>query len=168
MKSIYLNFLFLSMLFLGSCSTQQESIPPGVSNFSDHIAVQCKDNYEKGEEATFIVTNKSKKEELFLFHPKEKFIEKRTDEGWKRVNIRYCPCGASCPPPPEWEALNPEATKTIKWDLNEEWCDDTNTERKVPETKEKYAGAGTYRFVLRYSLDKGKEIITDHIKFKLK
>ena len=169
MKSIHLRLLIISMLFLGSCySTQQESISAEDSNPADFITVQCKDNYEESEEATFIIKNKSKVKDVLLFQPKKILVEKQTEKGWERVNIRYCPCGASCPPPPEWGILKSQSTKEVRWDLNEEWCGEINSNQKVPETEEKYAGAGTFRFVLRYSMDKGKEISTNYRTFELK
>ena len=170
MKSIFFKSLLLAFLSLWvSCSsTQQKTIQPKSSVPSDFVTVQSKDNYEKGEEATFVIKNKSKEQDVLLFQPKKILVEKQTEKGWEKVSIRYCPCGASCPPPPEWEVLKPQSTKRVKWDLNKEWCGEMSSERKVPETKKEYAGVGTYRFVLRYSLDKGKRILTDYTKFELK
>ena len=170
MKSIFSKFFLLAFLSLwASCSsTQQDAIQSKSSNPSDIVAVQSKDKYEKGEEATFIIKNKNKEKDVLLFQPKKILVERQTEKGWERVNIRYCPCGASCPPPPEWEKLKSQSTKEVKWDLNEEWCGEINAGRKVPETKRKYAGAGIYRFVLRYSMDKGKEISTNYRTFELK
>ncbi len=169
MKSIYLSFSILGLLVLCSCySTQSESTPSEVPDSSDIISIKCKDKYEKGEDATFVIKNKSKEQDVLLFQPNEVQVEKKTEKGWEKVSIRYCPCGASCPPPPEWETLESQSTKKMKWDLNEEWCGEINSNRKVPETKKKYAGAGTYRFVLKYSMNKGKEIFTDYVKFELK
>jgi len=169
MKSIFLRFSILGLLVLGACfSTQNESISSEDSDFSKLITVECKENYEKGEKATFVVKNESNEKDVFLFQPNEIHVEKQTEKGWKRLNILYCPCGASCPPPPEWEVLKSHSTKQVKWNLNEEWCGEIKTDRKIPETKKRYAGAGTYRFVLKYSVDKGKEIVKNYTEFELK
>ena len=168
MNHIYIKVLLISLLGLWACHSTQRGAMTSNYSTSRLVSAECEENYEKGEEAKFVIKNQSKEKDVLLYHPKEILIEKYTGEKWERVDIMYCPCGASCPPPPEWGALKPEATKTIKWDLNEEWCNDKNSERKVPETNKKYAGSGTYRFVLRYSVDKGRQILTDYTRFKLK
>ncbi len=150
---------------MGSCVIQSHSTQQ--SNLPSFLTVNIKVNYENSGKATFRITNKSEQKQVYLFHPEEIEIEKQTKEGWKQVEILYCPCGASCPPPPEWSVLNPQSSETVTWNLKKQWCGGTSLHGNIPKTKTKYAGKGNYRFVVRYTLDKDKKTKTYYKNFQL-
>jgi hypothetical protein len=153
------------LILLGACSSQSHSTQK--ENLPTYLTVKSKVHYKNSGLATFEIINNSKQKKVFLKHPEELEIEKKTDEGWKQVETLYCPCGASCPQPPEKKVLPPGKTKSISWNLKRQWCEGTNLHGQIPQTKTKDAGKGTYRFVLRYSLKKNSEIKTSYETFYL-
>jgi hypothetical protein len=158
-------FIFSLSILLGACITSSHSTKKAKS--PSYLTVESKIIYENNERATFKITNESQEEELFLSHPEEIEIEKQTKSGWKDIKVLYCPCGASCPPPPQWGVLKPQGTRTVSWNLKEQWCEGTSLHGNIPKTKTKYAGKGNYRFVVRYTLNKDKEKITYYKNFQL-
>ncbi|MCU0446736.1 MAG: hypothetical protein MUE85_17655 [Microscillaceae bacterium] len=81
---------------------------------------------------------------LVVYKPKPVFIEKKVGNEWQKVQILYCPCGASCPPPPAQQLLDLNKEMAFFWTQIENWCVD-----KVEETRQ--ASTGQYRLRVQYS-----------------
>jgi hypothetical protein len=169
MKFLNLSVVIIILTVSAGCySTNQKNSSTEVNKSASFLTVKSNDYFAKSDKARFVIENTISEQAIFLFHPMEITIQERINESWEQVSVLYCPCGASCPPPPEFRKLPPGEKKVITWDLNEEWCEEANAKDEIPQTKRKYAGAGTYRFVVKYSMDKGKAIHSVYRTFKLK
>lgn len=98
--------------------------------------------------------------EVKLFQPREKIIEHLSGNEWIQVKTLYCPCGASCPPPPQFEMMQPQDVHKLAWDGEEKWC-----EGMTP--KQQKAVAGKYRAVFKYSLPNNRKIDTFYAEFEI-
>jgi hypothetical protein len=167
MHNLYIKAVVFSLsILLGACVTQ--SLSTQGTELPSFLTVDSKLNYGDSDIATFKIENNSDQKKIYIYHPEEVEIERKTKDGWKQVDILYCPCGASCPPPPEQRVIAPGGTVTKSWNLKSQWCEGTNLHGQIPETKTQYAGKGSYRFVFRYRLKENSEIKTYFENFKLK
>ena len=120
------------------------------------LSVQMDSTYKTGETIRLSINNNHPENVLKIYHPLELNIEKKTTEGWKEVDILYCRCGASCPPPPEYREIRPEQAYRISWDQKTSWCGDLK-ENGIREYHEKQVSTGKYRIILRFQFE-NKEI----------
>ncbi|MFO8234016.1 MAG: hypothetical protein R6U04_01235 [Bacteroidales bacterium] len=115
----------------------------------DVISIDVNDKYERGEQIDITVANATENDTIYIYEPQQIRMEKLEGEKWRKVRIRYCPCGASCPQPPEKQLLMPGNEFFIQWDQIEEWCGEKN-EKGVPETHTAEAEKGLYRITIIY------------------
>jgi len=142
-------FTFIFLLLLAySCKTQQNAMQ--TIKIDNVLELNSKKIYTKGEKITISLKNISKNP-VTVFRPREKFFYKKLGEEWKKVSIFYCPCDASCPPPPEKIELSSQKRLTITWNQKEDKCGEekTNGVRKTIETQ---VAAGIYRVKIDYSV----------------
>ena len=101
---------------------------------------------------------------MILHKPMEKVVSFETGAGFETINVLYCDCGATCPPPPEQLSVEPNGDYLFSWDLMAEEC---ITEGTSMRTNKSRVGAGSYLVTLRYSLPSTRERIPLEIPFKL-
>jgi hypothetical protein len=141
------------VLFAYACKTQQKAMQ--TIKIDDKFELSAQKIYSTGEKINISIKNISENE-LTIFRPMEKFFYKKDGEEWKRVNIFYCPCDASCPPPPEKLVLKKDDNMyKISWNQKENSCGEKRI-NGVRETIEKQVGAGTYRVEIKYASTAGK------------
>lgn len=117
--------------------------------------VDAKQEYNSDEKVIIKFKNVSQ-QALTIYDPLMIVVEKKlANEGtktqWKQVRWLYCPCGASCPPPPRTIDIAQEQTKTFVWNKIEKWCDAQG------KTARQKATPGTYRLKLTYKNPKNSE-----------
>ena len=138
--------LTLLLIALMACTAPEASRksqdPP-----KDGLVFSHGGNYERGEPVKISVTNK-RKDPLHLYKPRNIVIQKKGEAGWQKIRTLYCPCGASCPAPPESISLRPDSSFTYTWDQMEEWCGEM-TKQGIPEMHRVFPGFGDYRLVVR-------------------
>ena len=159
----------LGLTLLLSCQAQKSKSQ--VLEANEHqrdVQIVAEDTYKQSNIAEFQVKNITEGEELYVYTPKDLVIEKSINGNWEKLRVLYCPCGASCPPPPEWKKLVPNQSLTISWDLHEEWCEASDPTVRVPETHSRYAGKGLYRIVILFARKRGGEIQSKYKTFHLK
>lgn len=141
----HLIIIFL-VFFAYACKTQQNAMQ--TIKIDDKFELSAKKVYSVGENISITLKNISESE-LTLLRPKEKFIYKKLGNEWKKVNILYCPCDASCPQPPEKLVLKNQELYKINWNQKEDSC---GTERinGVRETIRKQVSVGFYRVEIKY------------------
>ncbi len=145
-------FIILLVIFAYSCKTQQNAMQ--TFKISDNIELTAKKVYNQGEKISISLKNASN-DAVSILRPMEKFIYKKEGEQWKRVNIMYCPCDASCPPPPEKQALTKNSNLKIIWDQKEDSCSEERI-NGVRKTIEKQVDVGVYRVEINFETPKGE------------
>lgn len=143
MKKIYV--LLAAVFLLMGCKVTEKSAASVNKGQEGPLSVHLNSEYESGERIKIEIKNNSNGN-IDLMHPKEIVIQKQTETGWKNVPILYCPCGASCPAPPEKIQLTENAGYTMVWDQKTSWCKESNA--LVPETIEKQVEPGSYRVLV--------------------
>ncbi|OJJ18763.1 hypothetical protein BKI52_24620 [marine bacterium AO1-C] len=117
--------------------------------------VDAKKSYASEEKVVIKFKNISP-QALTIYDPLMVEVEQKlANEGsktqWKKVRWLYCPCGASCPPPPRTMDIDQDQTKTFVWNKIEKWCDAQG------KTAQQKATQGTYRLKLTYKNPKTSE-----------
>ncbi len=163
MRLHFITALLLLLLIL-SCSPKKQI----TENNKDDITVgfNMKEEYAPGERIEINIVNQSEKDSLYIHHPATIRIEKKVEGEWKKMRIRYCPCGASCPPPPEERLLIPGKAYHVTWDQKEEWCGEM-TSKGIPETHKKMAGNGLYRIKVLLKKTNNHTIYTKTKQFRI-
>ncbi|MCF6240783.1 MAG: hypothetical protein L3J74_05495 [Bacteroidales bacterium] len=145
-------FLIVLVIFAYSCKTQQNAMQ--TVKIANNIELNAKKVYSQGEKIIISLKNTTS-EAVSILRPMEKFIYKKEGEQWKRVNVMYCPCDASCPPPPEKQELNQNSNLKIIWDQKEDSCSKERI-NGVRKTIEKQVDTGIYRLEINYETSAGK------------
>ena len=140
-------FIVLFVLFVYSCKTQQNIVQN--IKIGKYLELEAKKVYPAGEKINLNFKNISG-EKLVIYRPMEKFIYRKSGDEWKRVNVLYCPCDASCPPPPDKQELLSNQTHIINWDQKEDSCSEKRV-KGVRKTIEKQVEPGIYRVQIVYS-----------------
>lgn len=148
---------------MSSCSLLQSSGQR--ENDKEKITIDLREEYEHGETVEIKVRNNSV-DTIFIYDPMRPEFEKKVENKWTKVSIRYCPCGASCPPPPENQLLLPDDEFIIQWDQYEEWCGEKN-EKGIPETIRERTDTGLYRIKIVYYTKESKKSNTRSKQFKI-
>lgn len=162
MKILASSVIF-AYLFMSSCSLFRGSEQSEKSN--EKITINLREEYEPGKTIKIQVKNNSS-DTLFIYDPMRPRFEKRGENKWNKVRTRYCPCGASCPPPPEKQLLVPDGEFIIQWDQYEEWCGEKN-EKGIPETIRERVGSGLYRVKIMYYTTDSKKLNTINEQFTI-
>lgn len=156
-------FIILLVLFAYSCKTQQNALQ--TFTIANKIELSAKKVYHSGEKISFSLKNTTD-DVVKILRPMEKFIYKKVGEQWKRVNILYCPCDASCPPPPEKQELTKNSYLKINWNQKEDSCSEERI-NGVRKTIEKQVDAGIYRLEINFETSTGKRD-TIYYEFEIK
>jgi hypothetical protein len=127
--------------------------------------VDAKPTYAANEKVVIRFKNISE-QEVMVFDPlivvvEQKLKTKEEGKAWKRMRWLYCPCGASCPPPPHELGITKGDIKTFVWNKDERWCEGG---MKMKTLK---APAGTYRLQLRYKDPQTKAEETYYQEFSI-
>lgn len=169
MKLIHLFYLLWAILVLSSCHTLKSNTNESNPSVGDEIVrLEGEDWFDIEDDAVFVIKNISKQRSIYIYQPHEMTVQQKVKDQWERVELLFCPCGASCPPPPEWEILAPGSEREVVWDLQEKWCEQSDTRTRIPKTVSRYAGPGEFRIVVQYALSRGGEIKTLYKNFQLK
>lgn len=110
--------------------------------------VDVKASYAANEKVTIRFKNIGEKEatiyDPLIIRVEQKLANGTDGKNWKIMRWLYCPCGASCPPPPARVNIAKNQSKTFVWDKLEKWCDHRM------KTQQQKATKGTYRLRLKY------------------
>ncbi len=154
-------FLFSMILLLVSCTVSEQAIKKNVVDSKEISFVNLKKQFHKGEEINLVFEN-NLESSITIFNPQRILIEKNIDNKWDKVKILYCPCGASCPQPPEQLVLMPSQKHIFYWNQNENWCGEYIA-KFVQKTETKFAGYGKYRMRIYCKIEENK--IVDLYKY---
>lgn len=139
--------LFLLLISIGSCVSTRQNAETGESK--DHpLMITADDTFDRKAPVRILVRNTSSKDTVQLYKPRNLVVEKKKEDRWVRIRTLYCPCGASCPAPPQKRPLYPGMTYTYRWDQMEEWCGGMTPEG-IPEMHRQFPGFGQYRIAIR-------------------
>lgn len=118
----------------------------------------------KGSKAITIKLKNTLDSPLNIHNPMDKKVKFKSENEWESVSIRYCECGASCPPPPEVILVEPQGIFTFSWDMQVEECKDENGRMSTAKSK---AAEGQYLLTYYYSPvgTRGRELM--EIPFEL-
>lgn len=155
--------LFIFLL-AGCAITREVGGSSGTSD--DHLKILSDEEYEKGQVVEIQVHNTSSTDTLTLYKPRNLVVQKRQHGKWKRVRTLYCPCGASCPAPPEKVFISPGSSYTYRWDQKEQWCGEMN-KQGITEMHSRFPGAGTYRMAVRIVPGEDRQIKTFYKTFTI-
>ncbi|EAY31134.1 hypothetical protein [Microscilla marina] len=127
--------------------------------------VDAKSTYTADEKVVIRFKNITE-QEVVVFDPlivvvEQKLKTKTEGKEWKRMRWLYCPCGASCPPPPHQLEITKGDVKTFVWNKEERWCEG------AMKTKTLKASKGTYRLQLRYQDPTTKVVETYYQEFNI-
>ena len=156
------NAILILTLIIAGCTTKKQVQETQNSNeIKDIIEV----NILEDEIMSFIVSNNSK-EPIYIYQPKNIYLERFDNGSWEHVRILYCPCGAPCAKPPENVEILMDGKHIWTWDKYESWCGEKN-EVGIPETIKKIAGNGKYRLRVLYSNSNNqKEVLYKEFELK--
>ena len=158
------SFILLTLV-LASCHTSKKTADkPEGSMKTEVVTIQSKSEYQQGDPVNFMVQNNHPEMTLKLYHPLELTIEKKSENDWEQVKILYCPCGASCPPPPEYREVKPKQAYQLAWDQKTSWCGEMQ-DNGIKKYHEKLVTPGEYRLVLQYQFE--NELKTIYKRFKI-
>lgn len=143
--------LFLIGFIIFSCKVQINSL-----NYKDFEITQQSSYFFGKQHLVFSVKNISK-QPLTLFDPLLIKIEYKIYSNWKNIRTLYCPCGASCPRPPEEIILQNNEIHQFNWNMVEEWCGKIN-KYGIPDTMSSEAKPGIYRLKIGYKLQNTNRI----------
>jgi len=158
-------FIFL-LVFISGCSASRESAVS--SKFADSkLNIEARSEYDTGAVVEITVHNTSEKDTLTLHKPRNLIVQKKQDGKWRRVRTLYCPCGASCPAPPERVAVVPGSGYTYRWEQKEQWCGEMN-QQGIPRMHSRFPGTGLYRIAIRYVSHEDQQIQSLYKFFSIK
>lgn len=143
-----MKYLFiLTAIFFGACkanTSASSSIPDPAANQTMLI----EENREIDDSVVKIVFRNASETQLSIINPMEKKVEIWTAEGWTKVNILYCDCGAPpCPAPPTERPVGIGRNFTFSWDRQVEECIEGDSGRI---TKKSNAPKGEYRVLYTF------------------
>lgn len=165
MRLIQPHILILLIVLSAGCSGSKKTRSVS-SQKQGGFQIESQDVYQKDETVKVRVYNPSKHDTLSLFKPRNLVVQKKQEGKWRQVRTLYCPCGASCPAPPEKVLVPPGTGYTYRWSQKEEWCGEM-TNRGVPEMHSQFAGYGRYRMVIRYGTPENKKLQTRYASFSI-
>lgn len=139
-------FLFLILVVFFGCTPKQVLQTAEPNNF-DLLSIEV--NFMPQNSIEFAVVNQSDTT-LKIFQYYKLQIEQKTDEGWVRLRILHCPCGAPCAKPSEFIKLLAGERYTKSWDMQESWCGESEVQKFIPETITTPVSAGLYRIAILY------------------
>jgi hypothetical protein len=154
MKPIHLAF-FLFTLFVASCASSRQTVDSEQSK--DYpLEIIAEETFEQKTPVRITVRNTSSHDTVQLYKPRNLVVEKKEENGWAHIRTLYCPCGASCPAPPQKLPLYPGRDYTYRWDQMEEWCGEMTPEG-IPRMNREFPGYGVYRMAIKiFKEEKGK------------
>lgn len=172
MNLYQLSFLCL-LLSLWQCqpkttpTTTSTEVSKTATNDAYDWETEAQRSYPLGEKVQIALRNISS-ETLTVLNPMELAIQKEVVEGkWQSLRWLYCPCGASCPPPPEQMAIPVGERQKYTWKPQEEWCEDQAQGR--PITKKQDVEAGHYRILVQYrKASQPQKILTYEVSFMMR
>lgn len=148
--------LYSFLIVFSSFFTEQMAFLP-----KKKIEAVCnKATYTTEETIELTIKNKGKKT-LIIAEPMLIKIEKEENGTWQSVRTLYCPCGSSCPPPPETELLAFGETQLKKWNQEERWCLEDN---KMEVQK---VGKGKFRWLVQYKLAEEQSYTSLYVNFTI-
>jgi hypothetical protein len=147
-------FILINLFLLCSCGALQDDHSSNVDNQSEEqpVSIENKSRFTIGEEVIFTIKNTQPDQSLKFYHPRELNIEKKTENDWEDVSILYCPCGASCPPPPEYVTIEAGESYKIVWSQKKSWCGEMQ-ENGIRKYHEEQVKPGKYRIKLNFSIN---------------
>lgn len=158
-----LPLLFVSLL-AGCAATNDAGGSSGSTD--DHVKIFAPDQYQKGQVVEIRVHNTSSTDTLTLYKPRNLVVQKEHNGQWKSIRTLYCPCGASCPAPPERVSITPGSSYTYRWGQKEQWCGEMN-QQGIPEMHSRFPGTGRYRMAVRIAGGEESQIKTFYKAFTI-
>ena len=137
-------FLFLILVVFFGCTPKQVLYTPEPTSLQ---LLDVEVNFMPQNSIEFVVVNQSDTT-LKIFQYYKLHIEQKKDEGWVRLRILHCPCGAPCAKPSEYIELLTGERYTKSWDMQESWCGENEVQKFIPETITNPASAGLYRIAI--------------------
>jgi len=138
----YLSVLVL-VIFLSCKSNQQVKINTPLKN--QDWSVDSEKKYQDFDFVNIKIVNTTKNN-LVIFDPFFKNIEKYDGQNWKKIATPYCPCG-NCPPPPETMSIPSNQKHTFVWNKDLVTCiNGKKTNQKME--------SGRYRVIFNYGKSK--------------
>lgn len=134
----YLSVLLFVVFF--SCKSNQQ-VKKNTPLKNQDWSVESEKNYQDLNSVAIKIVNTTKNN-LVIFDPFLKKIEKFDGENWGKIKIPYCPCG-NCPPPPETMSISSNQKHTFIWNKDLVTCNDG---KKVTQKME----SGRYRVIFNY------------------
>lgn len=133
--------IIVLFLFLYSCAICPIAISKKKSLNKDWL-VHVSKNHEDKDNLKITLTNNCI-ENLTIFDPFQKHIEKYDGNTWNKITILYCVCG-NCAPPPEMLGVISKENFIFSWNKNVEKC----ISGKIQKEK---SLSGRYRIIIKYA-----------------
>lgn len=160
-----MKYLFIGLfLVIFSCSAPRNIQEERHARGPDILKVEVPDTLQKGERVHIRLTNVSNSDTVELYKPRNLQVRKKEGGKWRAVKTLYCPCGASCPAPPERIPLFPGKSFSYHWDQKEQWCGEVD-EQGIPRMHSRFPGYGTYRMAIRYLSGPDQRVQSFYVEF---
>ena len=135
------------VLVLAACTqgTMQSTSQPKNEDWMVEVLESSKD----GESVTIKLTNTTDAS-LSILDPFNKVVQRKNGEKWDKINLIYCLCEVSCPPPPEEKKIGPGSVYTFSWDKKGKSCNGNKTVRTA-------VGSGNFQVVITYTKERASQ-----------
>jgi len=134
----YLSILAILLIF--GCKVNQQ-VNKNETTVNEDWSVTSEKKYENTDAVDIQITNNTENN-LVIFDPFVKRIEKFDGENWTKIRVPYCACG-NCPPPPEVMPISSKEKHTFTWNKNIDSCKNGRKTSKKMES-------GRYRVIFNY------------------
>lgn len=150
------SILFTTCLWciLVACNTQKKIVHSNQPHKPDGpVQVSLNEELQFGDTLIVKVLNVSD-QQIVIYSPLLKNIEKLERNKWRKVRILYYPCGSYYEPAPKKLKLALGEIHTLKWNLIESWCGEMQ-ENRIPKLEKRESKSGLYRITIQYSVETG-------------
>jgi len=163
---LHFSYLFLACalpLVIGCKKSSKTTDKPAVNK--SLWQVDAKKSYGADEKVVIKFKNISQ-QAITVYDPliievEQKLASEGSKTQWKKMRWLYCPCGASCPPPPRRLDVDQGQARDFTWNKIEKWCDAQG------KTAQQKAPKGTYRLKLTYKNPKTSQKEVQYQEFNL-
>ncbi|MEP0984985.1 hypothetical protein [Ekhidna sp.] len=143
-----MKYLFILAVLIGSCKASNTSTSKGAPAPTESQDLLTEESRQIDDSMVKIEFKNRSGAQLSILNPMEKRVDLWSADGWTKVNILYCDCGAPpCPAPPTERPVGVDRNFTFSWDRQIENCLETDSGRITKKTD---APKGEYRVLYSF------------------
>lgn len=119
-------------------------------------SITALEDYSKEEDVKVTFTNNTQ-QNIIVYNPLRKNIERLVDKSWIPVEVVYCSC-RPCPAPPESREVRPGRSYAVKWSKKEDNCNQNKFTQSLCKS-------GVYRISISYRINGTRSV--ESVEFEI-